>query len=50
MSDPKPPTRRQHRVKGCTTCEQYGLHGPSHDASDRCESGKRPHCSCDTCF
>ena len=23
---------------------------PSHDASDRCCSGKHVHCSCDTCF
>jgi hypothetical protein len=23
---------------------------PYHDASERCESGKREHCSCDTCF
>lgn len=23
---------------------------PPHDASPRCESGKRPHCTCDTCF
>lgn len=23
---------------------------PSHKASRRCESGKRPHCTCDTCF
>ncbi len=23
---------------------------PSHDASPRCESGRRDHCSCDTCF
>lgn len=23
---------------------------PSHKASDRCMSGKRPHCTCDTCF
>jgi hypothetical protein len=23
---------------------------PPHDASVRCESGKRPHCSCDVCF
>lgn len=23
---------------------------PRHKASDRCESGKRPHCSCDACF
>lgn len=24
--------------------------GPSHRASDRCLSGRRNHCSCDTCF
>lgn len=23
---------------------------PRHKPSDRCESGKRPHCACDTCF
>lgn len=23
---------------------------PYHEASPRCESGKRNHCSCDTCF
>jgi len=23
---------------------------PRHKASSRCESGKRPHCTCDTCF
>jgi hypothetical protein len=23
---------------------------PSHNASPRCMSGKRPHCTCDTCF
>jgi hypothetical protein len=23
---------------------------PPHDASPRCESGKRAHCTCDTCF
>lgn len=24
--------------------------GPRHKASDFCRSGKRPHCTCDTCF
>lgn len=37
----------------CVTCSQYtpgdGLL-PPHDASDRCESGKRNHCTCDVCF
>lgn len=23
---------------------------PRHDASERCESGKHAHCTCDTCF
>lgn len=23
---------------------------PSHEASSRCESGKRSHCTCDTCY
>ncbi len=23
---------------------------PAHKASPRCQSGKRPHCTCDTCF
>jgi hypothetical protein len=26
------------------------IHAPSHKPSPRCESGKRPHCTCDTCF
>ncbi len=26
------------------------IHAPSHKAKDRCESGKRNHCTCDTCF
>jgi hypothetical protein len=24
--------------------------GPNHDAARMCESGKRTHCTCDTCF
>lgn len=41
-------------VLGCPTCEREKAAGnaffPRHEASRRCESGKRPHCSCDTCF
>lgn len=41
-------------VEGCKTCESIRDNdrgfGPPHVASDRCESGKRPHCSCDRCF
>jgi hypothetical protein len=44
---------------GCTTCDEYREHfertgswpsGPRHDAMERCESGKHPHCTCETCF
>lgn len=46
-----PPRRRQH-VPGCPTCDRYPPTGffPPHDASPRCESGGRDHCTCDTCF
>lgn len=42
---------RQHRVPGCPTCERAGTGmEPNHDASYKCESGWRAHCSCGTCF
>lgn len=38
----------------CAYCDREREAGnimfPSHDASSRCESGKRSHCTCDTCF
>lgn len=38
----------------CAYCDRERKDGndfhPPHDASPRCESGKRAHCSCDTCF
>lgn len=36
----------------CPTCEglKPGEDAPPHDASVRCESGRRNHCSCDVCF
>lgn len=38
----------------CTYCDSLRAQGetfhPSHNASPRCESGKRNHCTCDTCF
>jgi len=39
------------RAPGCKTCDDptYEM-GPDHTASQNCESGKRPHCTCDTCF
>ncbi len=39
------------QVPGCRECEVYSVFGgPSHHASSFCRSGKRPHCTCDTCF
>lgn len=40
-------------VKGCATCDSYRqkqIWGPNHFPSVYCESGGRPHCTCDTCF
>ena len=35
----------------CKLCEDYREQGgPPHEPSPRCESGQRPHCSCDRCF
>ena len=28
----------------------YNIFAPRHKASNRCQSGKHPHCSCDICF
>jgi hypothetical protein len=50
------PKRRRHKASPgeCPFCDRERARGnmthPSHDASDRCESGKRPHCTCDTCW
>lgn len=41
---------------GCPSCQEFYAHprlmphAPSHRASNRCQSGKRAHCTCDTCF
>jgi len=48
-----PLNARRHRVPfgECHHCDMNAQSfGPSHDASPRCESGKRNHCTCDTCF
>jgi len=36
----------------CPVCQsrEQGDMAPAHRASDRCESGKRDHCSCSVCF
>jgi len=44
-------------VRDCPGCAERwaaadptSVMGPSHEASRHCESGGRPHCSCDACF
>lgn len=54
----KPAFKLPHRHKAepgeCAYCDRERAAGndfhPSHDASPRCESGQRSHCSCDACF
>lgn len=54
QDSPKPAKRHKAPPGECKLCdeerERRSDFHPSHDASDRCESGKRIHCSCDTCF
>lgn len=38
-------------INNCKTCQEYKREiYPNHFASSNCESGKRNHCTCDTCF
>lgn len=39
-------------IKNCPICaaRKPGEMMPNHRPSDRCESGKQPHCTCDVCF
>lgn len=56
MKQEQAPARRQHKLEPgqCAYCDREREDGndwhPSHDASQNCQSGKHPHCSCDTCF
>lgn len=55
ISIPAPTKSRRRTVEECGYCAYCATYGkesmmPYHDASDRCESGKYPHCTCDTCF
>jgi hypothetical protein len=49
---PPRPVRRSRLQPGeCAYCdENRESFAPSHDASQNCQSGKHPHCTCDTCF
>lgn len=41
-------------LDGCVTCDEDRAKGswffPAHYASSRCQSGRHPHCTCDTCW
>ena len=43
---------RRRCVDGCPYCEIHkdDQMMPYHGPSPRCESGSRPHCTCDVCF
>jgi len=43
---------RRHWVVNCAYCDAHrdDKMMPYHDASDRCESGKHDHCTCDACY
>ena len=43
------PAGRVQADNGCAVCRGGGAI-PFHEASPRCESGGRNHCSCDRCF
>lgn len=34
----------------CASCKPPGVMNPPHNPSPECNSGMRPHCSCDVCF
>lgn len=50
----RPAHRHQLPPGECAYCDRERAAGntffPSHDASEGCQSGKHPHCTCDTCF
>ena len=54
VADTAKKTPRRSRVEGCAYCDKLIAKGqemaPPHDAANGCESGKRPHCTCDVCF
>jgi hypothetical protein len=55
LANPEKPARRTWAIAGqCLYCDEHRRRGdkflPPHDASRRCESGKRPHCTCDVCW
>jgi hypothetical protein len=54
IKQPYKPHRHKAPEGECAYCDaeraKNNEYHPHHDASPRCESGKRPHCTCDTCW
>lgn len=42
--------QRRDRITDCITCMVADSMTPMHDPSPSCQSGSRPHCTCDTCY
>lgn len=46
--------RERYIFRDCRGCDVFfdnpDAMAPRHNASSRCQSGKRPHCTCDTCW
>jgi hypothetical protein len=47
LLDPNCPGCRERYESASKPCDVFA---PSHKASERCESGGRPHCTCDVCW
>lgn len=49
---PPPPHIYRLPPGECAYCDAHRNDSmmPPHTPSERCESGKHPHCTCDTCF
>lgn len=41
---------RRTRSSDCYACETATASTPHHDPSPHCQSGSRPHCTCDICY
>lgn len=52
MTHPSDPNwvPRRHKVDDCAYCQRAEKYHPYHDPSPACKSGRREHCTCDTCF
>lgn len=52
MTEEELKLQREKEIEECKYCQENknSYMFPNHFASNRCESGKRNHCTCDVCF